>query len=419
MAEQIPNDNVTLPATWRGFAPVLVAVGAVCLLISVGVFYFTVSAGSPAIGFKAFCHSYLANYMYCLSICLGALFFVMVQHLARAGWSASVRRLAELLAFTLPWWAVMFLPILGIVWASGAEETASSAALYSWTVGEGKGLSPVVESKLGFLNPGWFTLRTIVYFGIWILAARLYFTSSRQQDESGDHAITLKLQRLAGPLIMLFSLAVNFAAFDWLMSIDPAWFSTIFGVYLFSASMLSFFATTIFICHMLQRAGRAEKLITVEHYHDLSKFQFGFVVFWGYIAFSQFLLYWYGNIPEETLWYRHRMNHGWQYWGILLIICHFVIPFLGTMSRHVRRNPGLMAFWAVFILVVHWIDFTFLVMPNVSEVPLSPMLIVGHLLCWVGMVTVFAAFFLLRVGETPIVALKDPWLPDALAYHNV
>jgi hypothetical protein len=409
MAATIPNDNLTLPASWRGFAPVFVAVGAVCVLLSLGLFYFTGSSEDPGVGFRAFFHSYLANFMFCLSFCLGALFFVMVQHLVRAGWSASIRRLAELLAFTIPWWALLFLPILAMVLFT------NSGALYQWNLGAGNTGSALVDAKMGYLNPGFFAIRTLVYFAVWIVAARVYFKMSRKQDDTGDTGITLKLQRWAGPFIILFSLSVNFAAFDWMMSTDAAWFSTIYGVYLFAASMLSFFAVTIVLCYVLQRNGRIQKLVTVEHYHDMSKFQHGFIVFWGYIAFSQFLLYWYGNIPEETLWYKHRMEHGWQYVGLMLIAFHFAVPFLGTMSRHVRRNRGAMAFWACFILLVHWLDMMFLILPNAAHV--SAMLVLGHFVCWIGMVSIFIALFLIRVGETPVVATKDPWLPDALAYH--
>lgn len=387
----------------------LIAVGAVCVLLSLGLFYFTGSSENPGVGFRAFFHSYLANFMFCLSLCLGALFFVMVQYLVRAAWSASIRRIAELLAYTIPWWSLMFVPILAMVLFT------TSTALYEWNAGPGNGLSSLVESKLGYLNPGFFAIRALVYITIWTVSARIYFSMSRRQDDTGDTEINIKLQKWAGPLIMLFALSVNFAAFDWMMSTDAAWFSTIYGVYLFAASMLSFFATMILMCFMLQRSGRIEKLVTVEHFHDMSKFQFGFIVFWGYIAFSQFLLYWYGNIPEETLWYKHRMEHGWQYIGLLLIAFHFALPFLGTMSRHVRRSPAVMAGWAGFILVVHWLDMMFLILPNAA--PVSVALIIGHLVGWIGMMSIFLALFLLRSGETPLVATKDPWLPDALAYH--
>lgn len=410
MVPNIPNDNVTLPASWRAKAPVMVAVGAVCVLLSLGLF-FLVDTKRPELAFRAFFHSYLANFMYCLSFCLGALFFVMVQYLTRASWSVAIRRIAELFAVTIPWWSMLFLPVLAMVLFT------DSNALYAWNMGAGAGLTEVVEAKLVFLSPGFFVARTIVYFGVFSVAAWVYYGLSRRQDDTGDTEITLKLQRYAGPFIMLFALAINFAAFDWMMSTDAAWFSTIYGVYLFAASMLSFFAVMILTCFLLQRNGRVQKFVTTEHYHDMAKFHFGFIVFWAYIAFSQFLLYWYANIPEETLWYKERMMHGWEVVGLLLIIFHFAVPFLGTVSRHVRRNKPVMAGWAVLILIMHWVDFMFLIMPNVG--PVSAMLVLGHLLCWFGMLSIFTALFLIRVGDTPVVALKDPWLPESLAYHNV
>ncbi len=412
MAENIPNDNISLPASWRSFAPILMAVGAVCVLVSLGLNYFSGGSDDASKGFRAFFHSYLANYMFCLSICLGALFFVLVQHVTRAGWSATIRRIAELFAVTIPWWALLFLPILALVLFT------DSGDLYKWNLGsESEQVPNIVKLKLDYLNKNWFALRTIIYFSIWFVASRYYFRMSRQQDESGSTEITLKLQKWAGPGIILFALSVNFAAFDWMMSTDAEWFSTIYGVYLFAASMLSFFATMIVTCVLLQRSGRLEKLVTTEHFHDLAKFQFGFIVFWSYIAFSQYLLYWYGNIPEETLWYKHRMEHGWQYLGLLLIALHFAIPFLGTLPRAIRRNRSILACWSTFILFVHWLDMTFLLMPNVG--PLSVGMLFAHLVCWVGMVSIFLALFLFRVGNTPLVAMRDPWLPDALAYHNM
>ena len=385
MVANIPEDNVTLPSSWRGMAPVLVAAGAVCVLASLGLSYFASGVGDANVGFEVFFRSYLANFAFCLCFCLGALFFVLVQHLVRAAWSATVRRLAELFAYTLTWWVLLFIPLLAMVLFT------SSGVLYPWNAGSGN-VSPIVETKLVFLNPLWFTVRIIVYFSFWVFASRLYFQKSRQQDETGDTGITLQLQKWSGPLIMVFALSLNFGSFDLFMSTDPAWFSTIYGVYMFAASMLSFFAVTILTCYVLQQNGRLQKSVNLEHYQDLSKFQFGFIVFWAYIAFSQFMLYWYGNIPEETLWYKHRMEHGWGAFGIALLILHFVIPFLGTASRHVRRNPRLMALWAVLILVAHWMDMTFLIMPT-EEIPVGFMMLLGHFVCWVGMMALFVALF--------------------------
>lgn len=405
-SDKLSGDNITFPAEWINKRMPLAAIGAVLIVVSIFLFPKDVDEG-----YKNFFHSYLGNFMFCLSFCLGALFFVMVQHLVRAGWSAAVRRVAELFASTIPFWALLFVPILVMLFQGNSD-------LYIWNDPTKIESNPMIKAKLFFLENKFFTLRTVVYFGIFILAARYFVGMSREQDQTGDRDITLKMQRVAGPTIMLFSLALNFAAFDWMMSVEPGWYSTIYGVYLFAASMLSFFAVLILTCYLLQRKGRMQNIVSVEHFHDMAKFQFGFVVFWSYIAFSQFLLYWYGNIPEETVWYLIRTDNGWGSWGLLLIATHFAVPFLGTVSRHVRRRPSLMAFWACFILVVHWLDLTYLLMPNASK-SVSPMMVLAHAVCWVGMVMVFVSLFLWRVGDTPIVAIKDPWLPDSMAYHNL
>ncbi|MEM7473489.1 MAG: hypothetical protein AAF483_00715 [Planctomycetota bacterium] len=407
MASNIPNDKLFLPPSWRGMASVLMIAGLICIMLSAAICYL---AGSSEVdGWTIFCHSYLANYVFCLTICLGALFFVMVTHLVRASWCASFRRIAELFAFTIPLWAILFIPILLTAYTKNDW-------LYPWALGPDSDLPGIVKNKLDYLNPLWFTIRVAIYFAVWIFAARFYFTMSRKQDETGDSEITLKLQKWAGPMIMLFALSVNFGAFDIVMSTDPAWFSTIYGVYIFAASMLSFFATTILSCYLLQRNGRIEKFVNTEHFQDMSKFQFGFIVFWSYIAFSQFLLYWYGNLPEETTWYMHRGEHGWLELGFVLIALHFVVPFLGTMSRHIRRRKAIMAGWACFILFVHALDMLFLVMPY-EGIHLSFSLLLGHFVCWAGMFCLFVSIVLMRVGDTPLVAVKDPWLSESLAYE--
>ncbi len=403
MAAHDSQDNILFPAKWRGFFTILIAAGFACILLSLGLCSLVGEHG-----LRTFFHSYLTNYIYCLSICLGALFFVLVQHLVRASWSATIRRVAELLATTIPWWAILFLPILV------SALRPNSDVLYPWNGAE---LEPIVQLKTSYLNGGFFTVRSLVYFAVWIFAGAFCFKLSREQDQTGNAELTLKLQKWSGPLIILFALSMNFAAFDWVMSTDPAWYSTIFGVYLFAASMMAFFATSIVFFNILQRNGRVVKYVSTEHYHDMGKFLFGFVFFWSYIAFSQFMLYWYANIPEETLWFKHRMQGGWGQIGILLILGHFAIPMLGLLSRHVRRHRQALFGWAIFLLFMHWVDMSFLVMPNVGPFGL-PMLL-GHFACLVGLLCIFLALFMWRIGDTPLVATRDPWLQEALAYHNM
>lgn len=407
MVATVLNDDDSLPGHWRAAAPVLMAVGAVSILVSLALCYFTGPADNRMLGFKTFLHSYLTNYIYCLTLCIGALFFVLVSHLARASWCATIRRVAEILAVNVAWWAVLFVPILAMVLLTPSD------ALYPWN-GPNSGLS---TDKLGYLNGRWFTLRAIVYFAVWVVSASYYYAKSREQDETGSAEISNRLTRYSGPWIMLFALSLNFAAFDWVMSTDPTWFSTIFGVYIFAASQMAFWAFMIIVFNLLQNNGRVLKYINVEHYHDMSKFMYGFVFFWTYIAFSQFLLYWYGNIPEETVWYKARMENGWQYVGLLLIVGHFALPMLLMLSRHVRRNRTAMAVWSFFLLFMHWIDMSFLIMPSTELSGSDVMLWVSHAVCALGMISVFLSLLLLRVGSAPLIAKRNPWVPAALSYH--
>ena len=404
-ATTLLNDDDTLPGHWKAAAPFLMTVGAVSILISFGLCYLAPTDGQEA-NFKVFLHSYLANFLYCLTVCIGALFFVLVTNLVRAGWCATVRRVAEILALNIGWWAVMFLPILVTVFMG------RGGLLYEWNDIE---TTDLPADKLAYLNGNWFALRALIYFAIWAGAGYFYFSNSRQQDETGSAEISLKLQKYAGPCIMLFALALNFAAFDWIMSLDAKWFSTMFGVYTFAGSMMAFYAFMIVTFTFLQKNGRVQKYVNVEHFHDMSKFLFGFVFFWSYITFSQFLLIWYGNIPEETQWFDRRMTEGWQWVGLLIILGHFAIPMLGLLSRHVRRNRTVMCCWAVFLLVMHWVDITFMIMPETGAP--GPTMWLGHAVCGLGMVCMFLSVLIFRVGSTPLVAKRNPWVPEALNYH--
>ena len=217
--------------------------------------------------------------------------------------------------------------------------------------------------------------------------------------------------------MIAFAATVNFATFDWLMSLDPHWFSTIFGIYFFAGAVVAVFATLTLVSALLQRFGYLDRAITVEHYHDLGKLLFGFMFFWAYIAFSQFLLIWYANIPEETVWYLHRQQHGWQYVGILLIAGHFLLPFFGLMSRSARRNQSVLVFWSVFLLAMHWVDLYWLVIPTVSpeRVSLGAM----ELLTLLGIGAIWVGAFAGKLEGTALVPTGDPHLGESLAFHNV
>jgi hypothetical protein len=367
--------------------------------------------------------SYLTALIYGITLAVGCLFFVLIQHLCRAGWSVVVRRIAELVMVMIIPLAVLFLPILGsLLFGEGT--------LYRWDdpnyATEHHLPMAVWAEKTRWLAPGWFTLRAIVYFAIWSGLALFFYRGSVAQDASGDKAVTNRLQYWSGPAVMAFSLTTTFAAFDWVMSLAPMWFSTMFGVYLFAGSILAAHCVITVGAYMLQKQGALRDEVTVEHYHDLGKYMFGFVFFWTYISFSQYLLIWYGNIPEETHWFYHRQLGSWKTLSLVLVFFHWMLPFAGLMSRHVRRNPTLLFAWAVYLLVVHFIDIYWMIMPESRPTEGAEVgTIGGHvgvlssILCGAGMLALLTGLVLRLASQTKVVAVRDPRLRESIAFENV
>lgn len=373
--------------------------------------------------YSRFFYSYLLSWAFLASISLGALFFVIVTHLAYARWSVVVRRIAEYLAIGIAPLALLFLPILGAVLFGGE-------VLYSWNVGpDGIAGDAILAAKAGWLNWGFFVARAGVYLAVWILLARYFLLESLAQDEDGDPERTNSMQTMAGPAAVLFAFTINFAAFDWLMSLAPHWYSTIFGVYYFAGSAVAFFAAATVIASWLQQRNKLHEM-TVEHYHDMSKLLYGFVMFWAYIAFSQYLLIWYANIPEETVWYARRMEGVWPIVGIVLMVGHFGIPFFGFMSRDIRRAPLWMTAWGIYMLAVHWFDLVYLVLPEYGRdaagvlqdpamTAVTPLGIATDIAALAGIGGLTLAAVLWLVGNHSLIPLKDPRLGRSLAFKNV
>ncbi len=428
----IRKAEITSPVTTLGgestsrVLPVLGIVAAGCIA---GAFFI------PGTDLSHFLHAYLLNFTFYLTITLGCIFFVMIQHLTKAGWSVTVRRVAEVLGCAIFPMALLFVPIWVMVLMGNSDlypwintEPAAEGAP-EWAVGD----SRIFAIKSTFLSPMWFCLRAIVYFSVWtFIAVRLYRWSIRQ-DETGDKKISLKAQSFCAPMMLAFVLSLAFAAFDWQMSLAPMWFSTMFPVYIFAGCVLSSLATITLVCLLLQRSGRVTDEITVEHYHDLAKLTFAFIFFWGYIAFSQFMLIWYANIPEETFWFRFRANSGWLAISMILLFGHLFIPFMGMMARTVRRSKPYLIFSSIFLLLMHWVDHYWIVMPQYKASVYHGYFHDGHditsynynvwpglteLLLLVGMGAIFAASFCLVSGNRSLVPLKDPRLHEALNYDN-
>ncbi len=363
-----------------------------------------------------FYFAYLTGFSFILTIALGALFFVLIQHISRSMWSSTVRRLAEFLMMGFPLLAVLALPIV-----FGMHD------LYHWTHAElyevgGPDYDPILAGKASYLNTPFFLVRLVLYFGVWIFLSQRLYRLSVLQDVAPRAETAAQLRKVGAYGIPLFAVTTAFAGFDLLMSLDPHWFSTIFGVYFFSGAFFVFLATLVLFAKFVQRTGKLGNEITQEHYHDLGKFMFAFAVFWSYIAFSQYMLIWYGNLPEETLWFRHRFEGSWGLITALLIYGHFFLPFFGLITRVAKRIRPWMTFMAIWFLFIHFVDLYWVILPNLDLVTGGH----GHgfsldlldVVLFLGLLGVFFAFTLFRATRHSLVAFNDARFKTALTFEN-
>ncbi len=354
--------------------------------------------------FEHFIRSYVTGFAFALSLSLGALFFVILQHLTRSGWSVTVRRLAEVMAGAVLPLALLYIPVI-----------LGMQALYPWA-GEGSG--DFSAGKQAWLSPTFVIVRAGICFGTWILLSRFYLRNSTRQDESGDVDLSRRMQKFSPVAMILYAITVTLFSFDLLMSLDPHWFSTIYGVYYFSGALLSFFAFVILMVFFLKRSGRLAHAVTVEHYHDLGKQLFGYIVFWAYIAFSQYMLIWYANIPEETQWYLLRQQGGWEDFGMLLLIGHFLLPFLILLPRGMKRKPGVLAAISFWVLLMHMIDLHWLIAPVGHGGASHAYFGLTEILCVAGLTALFLAAIVFKLSGVSLIPSKDPRLPESLAFTN-
>ena len=361
---------------------------------------FTVLRDRPS-----FFASYLTAFCFFLAVSLGALFFVMVQHVARSAWSVTVRRIAETLAYNVVILAVLSIPLL-----------AGTHDIFNWTHADVRAADQLVRMKAAYLNLPFLYIRIAVYFTIWIGLATYFLKTSRKQDQNSDVTLTLKMGRVACGGLALYALSQSFFAFDWIMSLDAHWFSTMFGVYFFAGSVVAQYCALIIISTWLKSSGHAKKSINTEHYHDMGKLLFGHNVFWSYIAFGQFVLIWYANIPEETAFFHHRSIGSWQTISLLLPWCHFAIPFLFLMSHNVKRKTAALTIGAIWLLVMCFIDVYWMVQPNFHPAGATfGISDIGAILAVGGFC---ALFFLNNLKQASLIPSGDPRLAQCLSYDN-
>ena len=354
---------------------------------------------------ERFYFSWLTAFTYWTTLTLGALFFVMLHHITGAKWSIAIRRGAEAIGMNLPWLLVFFVPVLlGI------------HTLYHWSHADAVAHDAILQSKSSYLNPDFFIIRGVIYFLIWIGLAVLLYRSSIQQDEDGGWAHIERMRRLSAPGLVLFAFSVTFAAFDWLMSLDPHWYSTIFGVLVFVSGFLVAIAFLTVFYIFIRNMGLATEYVNGEHFHDLGRMMFAFTVFWAYIGGSQYFLIWYANIPEETIWYLHRWSGGWKVVSLLIILLHFVVPFVALIFHVTKQNRRMLTVVGLILLVMHYVNMYWLVMPTISHTKAA--------LSWidisavVGMGGILLGLFLRRFLKHPMVPIGDPLLQPADIAHE-
>jgi hypothetical protein len=377
-------------------------VGAATALFAVGVALSIVAAVADR---QRFAFSYLTGFVWLATVGLGAMFFVLIQHLTKAGWSVIPRRQLEWLTGLLPVSAALFLPVAFF-----------SHDIYHHWMGPDAHADPLIQKKMAYLNPTFFFVRAAVFLAVWSGVSLWFWRTSRKQDETGDKELTLRMAARSAPSLILVGLTLTFAAFDWLMSLDPHWYSTIYGVQVFSGSAVSSLAALSLLTLALERKGILEGITTVEHRHDIGKLLFGFTVFWAYIGFSQYLIIWYGNIPEETVYFRERWEGPWKVVSLVLVFGHFVVPFIALISRTAKRSRFVLGAAAALILAMHYVDIYWLVMPTLGERGAEPSWID---LC--GLIGPLGAGLLViarRAAGGPLYPVGDPRLAESLQFQN-
>jgi hypothetical protein len=401
------NNNYAAPAELGRFQAIAIGVGLI------GVIGWVIGAVVSGQAKATFFQAYLVAYVFWVGIALGCLGLLMIQYLGGAGWGLLIRRQLEAATHTLWLMFVLFLPIATI----GLHE------LFEWShkdsITDPK-LRELLEHKAPYLNQTFFTIRGIIYFAIWIGLAWFLRQWSKRQDEAGDpnvaHGWVQKAQNLSGPGFVIYSLAVTFAGIDWILSLDAEWFSTIFGLLTIIGQGVSAIAFLISIGVLLAGREPMASVYQPKHFHDLGKLLLAAVMVWAYFSFSQLLIIWSGNLPEEIPWYLERFAGAWRWIGVALILLHFVLPFLLLLSRNLKHQARRLMMVAWLLIVMRFADLLWLIVPEFthghSPKPASYLVFVAAM---IGVGGVWLGWFFWQLRQRALVPHNDPQLPQVLA----
>ncbi|PTY06729.1 hypothetical protein DB346_00235 [Verrucomicrobia bacterium LW23] len=374
---------------------VLLGIGAIAMLISIIAAFFMTG--------KQVAHSYLFAYFYFFTIVGGAFFWTVLHHAVDADWSVVVRRQLENIISSWIVLVILFVPLVFLY-----------PYLWKWLLPETLAADPMLQAKQPYLS-WWFAgLRTILIFGLVGLYAYLLRKHSVDQDKTGHPAYTIKMRYLSIPGIPIIALAITFAAFDWVMAMDYHWYSTMFGVCIFAGAVQQSLGTLIITCFILKQLGYLKE-VNSEHFHIMGKFLLAFTIFWAYVHFSQYMLIWYANIPEETNWFVKRNEGMWTYLAILLTAGHFILPFIFLLPQWVKKNPLTLSLIAGWLLCMHAVDHYWLILPNYHK-DLSPNIL--DFTFFIGIGSLVFSQIIHSIGSSPTIPVRDPRIFESLKIKN-
>jgi hypothetical protein len=369
--------------------------------LAVGVVAAAVSAAGLFLDRPAFFRAYLVSYVDVLALALGSLALMLLHHLTRGAWGVMIRRILEASSRTLPYLAVLFVPIL-----------FGLPALYPWARPGAAEHDEVLRHQAAYMNPRFFALRALVYFAIWVAFMLVVDRTSKRQDDTADPALERRMQMIAGPGVIAYVLAMSFAAFDWLMSVNAHWASTIFGLYVVAGQAIAALSFTLLVALYLKLRPPMADALQPRHFHDYGKLLLAFVMLWSYFAISQFLIIWSGDLPEEIGFYRVRLSTGWKLVALALVLLHFALPFALLLSRELKRNPRPLARIALLLLFMRWLDLFWLVAPALRPEGIG--------LHWldvtlpIALLGIWIWLFSRELGARALLPVHDPGLPAAL-----